>query len=350
MFYAAFTISGEPLITVGDAVVSFLDDPDPTTKNMCLLSVADLKKEYIRPGGRQWSHPKASWRHATSKTRRAVAILLFVVALSAVSVLLWFGISKLPEGQSTSFSGLADLGFGAVDPRTMITSQVTDTVSNSIIANIPQLILSILYFSYNAIFTAMLSGFEWTSYAQKRKGLRLSRSPIGEQRSSYFLQLPYRFSVPLMILSGTMHWLVSQSIFLVSIDLYDYMGNGSAIGQRWLRNFAGGEFFSTNPLLRITTCGFSPIAIISVIILGSFMLIALVGVGYIPYNRTMPLAGSCSMVISAACHPEKAAQDQISSQKLQWGVVQMAATDEDVGHCSFSASPVEPPAVGRVYA
>lgn len=349
MFYAAFKISGEPLITMGDAVASFVDNPDPSTKNMCLLSVLDLKDGYVRPDGRDWKHPKASWRHATSKARRTVVMVSFALLLTTISFLLWFGIYKLPEGQSTSFSGLASLGFGAIDPRTMITSnfRFVDIASNSVIANILQLILSILYFSYNSIFTAMLLGYEWTSYSQKRKGLRVSRTPVGEQRSSYFLQLPYRFSIPLMILSGTLHWLVSQSIFLVSIDLYDYMDNRSAIGQRWLREIAD---YSDDIPLRITTCGYSPIAIIAVLIPGSLMLIALIGVGYIPYNRAMPLAGSCSMVFSAACHPQNDDHSQISSQKLQWGVVQTIVDDEGIGHCSFSATPVNPPVAERTYA
>ena len=348
MFYAAFYVTGEPLMTVGDAIASFIEQPDAVTRNLCLLSITDIKNGYIRPGGREWTHPESSWRHATSKTRRTVAVSMLAIALATVSALLWLGIYKLPEGQSTTFSGLASLGFGAVDPRTMITSnfQISDLVSNSIVANIPQLILSILYFSYNSIFTAMLLGKEWTSFAQKRKGLRVSRPPIGDQRSSYFLQLPYRFSIPLMIISGTLHWLVSQSIFLVSIDLYDYMDNQSAVGQYWLRVIAN---YSDDIPLRITTCGYSPIAIISVLILGSLMLLALIGVGYIPYRRTMPLAGSCSMAISAACHPEKTDQDQLSTRRLQWGAV-LTADDEGVGHCAFSALPVEPPVGGQMYA
>jgi hypothetical protein len=117
-----------------------------------------------------------------------------------------------------------------------------------------------------------------------------------------------------MIISGTLHWLVSQSIFLVSIDFYDYMDNCSAAGQDWLRRVAS---LPVGDSLRITTCGHSPIAIISVLIIGSLMLIALVGVGYVPYRREMPLAGSCSMAISAVCHSDQAIYDDSSSQKLQ---------------------------------
>lgn len=34
----------EPLITLGDAISSFLNDPDPTTKNMCLANKNDFRK------------------------------------------------------------------------------------------------------------------------------------------------------------------------------------------------------------------------------------------------------------------------------------------------------------------
>ncbi|KAF2127857.1 hypothetical protein P153DRAFT_376803 [Dothidotthia symphoricarpi CBS 119687] len=210
-----------------------------------------------------------------------------------------------------------------------------ETTTSAILANTPQIVPSILYLSYNALFTAMLSGFEWASYARERKGLRLSRTPAGDQRSTYVLQLPYRFGVPLMILSG-LHWLVSQSIFLVAIDFYDFRGN---FGN------SGGDRFGWPD---VKTCGFSPIAILSVIILGVLMLVAIVGFGYVPYKRGMTLVGSCSMAISAACHPgDHVDRSIVALQKLQSGVV---CTDDDVvGHCGFSAEEVEAPVIGEVY-
>ncbi|KZM27396.1 hypothetical protein ST47_g1466 [Ascochyta rabiei] len=349
MFYVAFKVADDPLITMGDAVASFIDNPDPSTSGACLASIAEIRKKQYRPGAKQWRSTKVLWRHATSKMRRTFIITTITIVLSTVSSLLGFGISKLPNGMSRSFAGLASLGFGAVDPRAMIASGlgITDLISNSLIANSPQLVLSISYFMYNACFTNMLLGYEWLSYAQKRKGLRLSRSPTGEQRSTYFLQLPYRFGIPLVILSGTLHWLVSQSIFLVSIDLYDYMDNKSVAGQDWLRYSVGWE--EDRPL-SITTCGYSPIAIIFALFIGSLMLVALLGVGFIPYKHSMPLAGSCSMAISAACHPEVSDREQLSTQKLQWGVETAVRDHEGVGHCSFSASPVGSPVEGHTYA
>jgi hypothetical protein len=56
--------------------------------------------------------------------------------------------------------------------------------------------------------------------AYHRKGLRVSENPRGAQRSTYFLQLPYRYAIPLLIVSSAMHWMVSQSLFLVTVLRY----------------------------------------------------------------------------------------------------------------------------------
>jgi hypothetical protein len=179
----------------------------------------------------------------------------------------------------------------------------------------------------------MLMGYEWVSYSQKRKGLRVSHAPIGAQRSTYFLSLPYRFGLPLMILSGTLHWFVSQSIFLVAIDFYDWNGAPAE------SNYAYGY----------TTLGYSPPAIISVIVMGAVMIISIIVFGYVPYKRGMTLAGSSSMAISAACHSKERSEDgdSIAEKKLQWGV---ASTGVDgIGHCAFSAKEVTIPVKGELY-
>jgi hypothetical protein len=239
---------------------------------------------------------------------------------------------------NTTTSDILRLSIGTVDPRTLISSGEfpTDMASLALIANFPQLLLSLIYFTYNGLFTAMLLGWDWSSYACKRKGLRISRTPSGHQRSTYFLQLPYRFGFPLVVLSGTLHWLVSQSIFLVAFDIYDE--HGMEVGE---------DSYEVGT----RTCGFSTIAMLAVIILGFLMIVAVVGVGFIPYKHGMPLAGSCSLSISAACHPGQhvAAEDTIlSEQELQWGVVSTSV--DGVGHCAFSSKEVGPLVTGRTYA
>jgi hypothetical protein len=69
-----------------------------------------------------------------------------------------------------------------------------------LLANGPQLILSLCYFSYNTFFTRLAVEMEWNSFSLKYQPLRVSY-PMGEQISRYRLQLPYRYSVPLLVLS-----------------------------------------------------------------------------------------------------------------------------------------------------
>lgn len=137
-----------------------------------------------------------------------------------------------------------------------------------------------------------------------------------------------------MIMSGVLHWLVSQSIFLVALDFYDQYGSPSqySVGMK--------------------SCGFSPIAIIAVLIIGVVMVLVGVGVGLIPYKPGMNLMGSCSAVISAACHNEE--WDGIDGattarEKLIWGVVDRGS-DSGVGHCSFTAGGVSFLQKGHLYA
>jgi hypothetical protein len=249
--------------------------------------------------------------------------------LIVVIALLIYGLNKIKESAYINTLTSLSMGFGAVDSRALISGEslTKDIVSLAIIANSPQILLSFIYFTYNGLFTAMLMGFEWISYSYKKKGLRVSREPSGFQRSTYFLQLPYRFGIPIAVLSGTLHWLVSQSIFVVSFDMYDSQGFP----------YPDSDWFQPK------TCGFSPIAMLVVIILGICMMATIIGFGFIPYKPGIPLAGSCSLAISAACHPgtQNLAEGAVlSEQELQWGIVSTSA--DGVRHGAFSSEKVEP--------
>ncbi|KAJ4993561.1 hypothetical protein SVAN01_01109 [Stagonosporopsis vannaccii] len=340
MFYIVYFLKGNPLMTMGDAVASFLDERDVTTRYLGLMSIRDAKQGYSA-SATTWDNPRQRWKDATSRVRRIVTLILFAMAIITVTALLIWGVREINQLMATSTLEALSLGFGAVDPRTLISSgeMPTDMVSLALIANLPQVILSFLYFAYNSLFTAMLMGYEWTSYAHKRKGLRVSRKAAGNQRSTYFLQLPYRFALPLVVLSGTLHWLVSQSIFVVSFDIYDVTGEQITTNIGWEYDVV------------TRTVGYSPVAMLAVITMGILMVAAIVGFGYIPYTPGMPLAGSCSLAISAACHPEKHAGSDdgvLSKQKLQWGVVSTGV--DGVGHCAFSCEEVGPLLKGRTYA
>jgi len=227
---------------------------------------------------------------------------------------------------------LFGLGLETVDTRVMIAygTLSTNVIALVLLVNAPRVALSCSYLAYNDLFTTMLMEHEWTSYAHKRKGLRVSHRSFGSQRSTYFLSLPYRFGIPLIVLSGTLHWLVSQSVFIVELDRYSNTGV---------------------PDLSIArTCGYSPIAMLIVVVMEVLMMSAALGFGQMSYKISMPIAGSCSLAISAACHPEESEcrDHELAQRQLQWGVV--TVSEDGIGHCAFSSQEVGGLVKGQLYA
>ena len=86
-----------------------------------------------------------------------------------------------------------------------------------LLANAPQQILSLCYFAYNALITRACAEREWNSYALSYKAIRVTE-PTGDQISTYRLQLPYKYSIPLLVVSVLLHWLVSNTIYVLIID------------------------------------------------------------------------------------------------------------------------------------
>jgi hypothetical protein len=173
----------------------------------------------------------------------------------------------------------------------------------------------------------MASAQEWNNMSTIRKGLRVT-NPHGDQRSTFFLQLPYRYSLPLIGTGGILHWLLSQSFFLVRLDAYD--------GQRKI-----------DTARSRSDCGFSLISYF-VAVGVAFCLLCAVGVaGLMKLQMRMPVAASCSLAISAACHGNPDEVD-VHLKKVKWGVVGNSV-EEGREHCSFSAKPVKRPEVGTLY-
>lgn len=169
-----------------------------------------------------------------------------------------------------------------------------------LLANTPQPVVSVAYFLYNGLLTCMLLAAEYNDYARHRKPLRVSW-PKGRQRSTYYLSLPYRYSVPLLIASAVLRWLVSQSIFYVRIVQYDHTGQ-------------------LDPCCPITsTCGSSPRAIICAMLLSLIICTAL-ALGARRFKSNMPLVGNCSAAISAACHPP-AGDKEGAFEPVMWGEI-----------------------------
>lgn len=190
-------------------------------------------------------------------------------------------------------------------------------------ANISQVLVSALYLLHNNLLTALLVSVEWNDFATERKTLRTS-CPRGIQRSKYFLSLPYKYSITLMVCSGLLHWLISQSIFVIQ-----------TIG------YTAPDFEADNGL-DASIIGYSCISIMLSMMLGGSMVIALVLIGFLwkykpaaPRTKgdnnapryPMPLVSTCSAAISVACHRHPEDKDA-HLLPLRWGYVTNKATDE----------------------
>ncbi|EOD51686.1 hypothetical protein UCRNP2_1525 [Neofusicoccum parvum UCRNP2] len=222
-------INKYPLVTIGDAAASFIESPDPKTKAMCLYTAKEItSSKSIQTAGttlaREYLSTKHRWSAAVSKRRWILASTLTFLALAIILSLLGYAATILRRNYSRgSLASLWGFGLGAITPYTLITNWAIPThgdgavVGAVLVANLPQLLLSLLYLVLNSVVTSMAVAAEWGGHAGRRRALRVS-VPRGRQRSSYFLQLPYRLGAPLLAASVLVHWLVSQSLFVAQVN------------------------------------------------------------------------------------------------------------------------------------
>lgn len=76
-----------------------------------------------------------------------------------------------------------------------------------------------------SIYRRLVGVYRRHSETQKplRKTLRVS-APVGIQRSSYFISMPLRYGIPLIATMSLLHWLISQSLFVVATVTYESDG------------------------------------------------------------------------------------------------------------------------------
>jgi hypothetical protein len=244
------------------------------------------------------------------------------------------------------FSALWKLGVGGIHPSVFIdfpegTYEIgfLGLLGMAALANTPQIFLAILYFIFDSLMTSMVLASEWNDYAVERKGLRVSSHKKGSLRSTYFLSLPFKYSIPMILTSTLLHWLISQSLLLVSIQFGAFYSSND---QGLINGDTVSDYF---------TCGFSPLAIILVLILTGILGIVAAAFAFRKFRSAMPIAGSCSFCISAACHGFEGSTGEESEnpeEPLMWGVT--GVNSNRIGHCGFSSRDVQEPVDGRLYA
>ncbi|OCK73823.1 hypothetical protein K432DRAFT_311957 [Lepidopterella palustris CBS 459.81] len=232
----------------------------------------------------------------------------------------------------TSTLGLKERRWGPASPLTFSLFGSTtnfDTpgiLLNAAIANAPQIYLSLCYVTFNGLYTCIAMVYEWNAWATVRKGLRVTKAE-GAQRSTYFLQLPYKWAVPLTITSGVLHWLMSETLFIVRADI----------------RTPGGDLDDRES---ISACGYSLSSLLALVLVAFVLIFVTVYTVTRRVQQHIPFAAASSLVLSAACHPPPEDVDT-HLKEVQWGVVD---SFKDVGHCSFSSNQVLQPLAGNRYA
>jgi hypothetical protein len=215
-------------------------------------------------------------------------------------------------------------------------------ISNALIINASQLLVSIVYVTYNSLLTRMLSFNEDSRFAAQRHTVCVSR-PAGEQRSPYYLQVPYRYSIPLLISIALLHWLISRGSYLINIRVDDLSSMEIPDRTRYSR-------------------GMSPLPLLLAFFLGTKMWIVLFVLKGKHLGRGMPSIGTCSVAISAACHPPTW-ESADATKGLMYGVVSQELRDHQesvvaflsgehtagAGDVSFSSGNVQPLVVNSVH-
>lgn len=355
LFWTWRMLSLHPLVTIGDAVASFLGQPDPTTRGYGALEARSQAWKENKPALTRWKERSRIGFQAASAARWSISSILYVscqschicLSLTTVSfvlfwvlclVLLELGLRSLDntDGMSAKLSRLIKDGIGNANNagRVDLGAWRMNFAPLVLLANLPQLLISLLYILYNDLFTRMSLCREWVAFSRSPQRLRVSR-PSGSQLGTHFLSLPWKLAVPLMVVMMILHWLVSQSIFLIYITGYDYTVWGAY-------PFPMGAVF--------LWLGWSALALILSLLVGGILILALWISGFVfRYGSTMPLAQGCSVAISAACHPPRS-DTNAAEEPLMYGVVRDPHIDEGrPQHVTFTSRVVQQLQPGNEY-
>ncbi|KAI0180072.1 hypothetical protein GGR52DRAFT_578517 [Hypoxylon sp. FL1284] len=295
-----------PLVTLGDALASFIETPDPITAGLCTFGQDDVQELLIgKPASLRISACPQPWKPMQKRRERrrwAAApnsLWLTSYLLFALGIVIC-GTAFVFAYRSTGLWGRfleSDQNLFLNTPFTFFEAIVT--------ANSPQLLLSACYLAYNNLFTHLQMGREWELFSEQLRPLRVT-DPQGDQIATYRLQLPYKYSVPLIAVSIFLHWLLSNVIYVFVSTGGTYYGPGFIEGQR----------DSTLPLGAMVAASFSTYALLTMLIVSCVLITIPILLSLKRLSPNTINIGSNSFALSAACHVSRLSQAATSSDEL----------------------------------
>jgi hypothetical protein len=359
--------SFRPLATLGDAISSFLEDPDPTTQGTCLLSKADVcLGRWPLTEAKFWLPKNHYWLRSVSFPRWIVAFLIWATCVGLAATAL--AISIPDNDPSARLSP-----FGTASPHALLLLPVnTPAAAAAVVASLPQLLLAALYFATNALLTSYFLSHESSLFALgPARPLRVSANPVGSQTTSLHLTLPRPVSALLMALFAAMSFVLSQSLFAVSVQLIDddpLLTNTSSPPNP---PSSSEESATTKKIVGLGLSGVGLLTLVCLLLALAAGVITLglrrapprAAAGEMVGNPMALPAGSCSAVISARCHPERGPTSASATREVgggggepllwgkpvMWGVVREGVGFAP-GHCAFTAGRAGVLGAGRNYA
>ncbi|KAF6829035.1 hypothetical protein CPLU01_08154 [Colletotrichum plurivorum] len=299
----------QPLATIGDAVDSFMRQPDPTTRGMCTFGQSDFSRKtgwntrrkrargWIA-GSRRWETRRRRWGDAVrvSDWLTAYSIGIFGFVLGALTLGSFIGgvggwqaaMSRGTFGQDPD-NPVFYMKYPSKLLEEIVTKNATDSVGAFLLVNIPQLGMSITILALNVIYTRMFMAREWASYSQRCKPLRVS-IPRGRQKSNHVLQIPLPYAIGIQVIGVLAHWLCANAVYAT------FMECKSVIEIPGLTDWSIGSY------LKITNILLSFKAAVGTMIVFFVMLLVPIVAACFRLPSESVLVGSCSAAISAACH------------------------------------------------
>jgi len=347
---ALFFQVGKPsLITIGDAIASFLERHDIHTRDLSAPDLIFFKTSRLASDRRSpipWTTRRHRRKNAISTRRFTCSFALFTLAIIIVIILLVMALrADAARGTLIFTSILSKNHFAIIGFESLAGASLLDIV---LLVNTPQLIVSMLYFLFNSMMTAYVQAAEWNAFSLRPQYLRVSK-PVGSQVSTYWLSLPPLYGIPMLLFSATLHWLISQAIFLSKIEFQDFNGGPSE------RFGAGGygNMYGDHPG-EMLAAGYSSLGILSALILGVVGIVILFGIGWLRLKGDMVLVGSCSAAIAASCQTTEGREtsyrsnyaESIWTKEMSWGELDYRGT-KMLGFGGYGT--VRPPTEGVGY-
>ena len=281
-------------ITVGDMIAAAANYPELRRD----LPDPDPPKGAIFEG--IYQRQRIAWRRAIGRSDLITAIFWWVTAIvvTTIGIYSWYNV----VGGIHLSDRLKRFGLGTEDPATSLVSGATGQPFQIgppfplqvIIANLPQVWLTIGYLTWNNMIGRIWLEKEWRSFYHVHQLPRVSYNSRAQGvQNARWLQLPYWLTMLLMSISVLLHWLVSQTLFVVEI------------------------YFSDKAIASVFHLHYSPLAIISVGTFTCFLVFGITLYYFIPIKTWMPLMAGSARVVFESC--SRLAGSDLPRNGIGWG-------------------------------